>query len=210
MATVAAKKPVREYGPRSAGISMTPREFDRADFVEGYRYELIHGVLVVSPIPSPQERSPNDVLAQWLWNYKENDPRGAILNGTLPEHTVCTPMNRRRADRVIWAGLDHRPKWKTETPMIIAEFVSSGKRDYIRDYEEKRNEYLAMNVGEYWVIDRFQRTMTVFTMVGGKIKSRVVREKQTYTTPLLPGFELPLAKLLAAADAYAGLDSDDD
>src|ERR1700720_2348875 len=134
MATVAAKKPVHEYGPRSAGISMTPVEFDRAEFAEGYRYELIHGVLVVSPIPSPQERSPNDVLAQWLWNYKENHPRGAVLNGTLPEHTVRTPMNRRRADRVIWAGLGHRPKWNTETPTIIAEFVSSGKRDQKRDY----------------------------------------------------------------------------
>ena len=195
MAPVAVKRRIRELGPRAAGISMTPQAFDRAEFLEGYRYELINGVLVVSPIPSPQERDGNDELGHWLRDYRDDHPQGRCLNLTLPEHTIRTPANRRRADRVIWAGLDHAPQWKTETPTIIGEFVSSGKRDQKRDYEEKRDEYLAMDVQEYWVIDRFQRTMTIFTMVGGKIKPRVVRPKQTYTTALLPGFELPLAKL---------------
>ena len=35
------------------------------------------------------------------------------------------------------------------------EFVASGKRNIKRDYEEKRDEYLALGVSEYWVIDRF-------------------------------------------------------
>jgi hypothetical protein len=39
-------------GPRSAGVLLTTEEFDRARFVEGWRYELINEVLVVSPIPS--------------------------------------------------------------------------------------------------------------------------------------------------------------
>jgi hypothetical protein len=44
--------------------------------------------------------------------------------------------------------------------------------------------------------------LTVFTPRGKKIHKRVIPEKQTYTTDLLPGFELPLAKLLAAADSW--------
>ena len=55
MATGVLKKPARIYGPDSNGIVMTPRQFDRAEFAEGYRYELINGVLVVSPIPSESE-----------------------------------------------------------------------------------------------------------------------------------------------------------
>jgi Uma2 family endonuclease len=189
---------------------MTLQEFDRAEFVEGYRYELINGVLVVSPIPSPQERDGNEELGYWLRLYRDQHPQGRSLNLTLHEHTIRTPANRRRADRVIWASLDHKPKCETETPTIICEFVSSGKRDRKRDYEEKRDEYLAINVQEYWVIDRFQRVMTVFTMADGKIQPRVIRPKQTYTTPLLPGFELPLAKLLAVSDAYAGAGDDEE
>ena len=39
--------------------------------------------------------------------------------------------------------------------------------------------------------------MTVFCGTG---EERVVSERETYTTDLLPGFELPLARLLTIAD----------
>jgi Uma2 family endonuclease len=102
---------------------------------------------------------------------------------------------------VIWVGLG-RPPRKGELPTIVAEFVSAGKRDRQRDYEEKRDEYMELKVKEYWVIDRFRRTMTVFFIQGGKTRKRVLRENQTYTTDLLPGFELPLASLFALADRW--------
>src|SRR5215471_9031399 len=145
MATVVRKRR-REFGPHSAGTIMTPQEFDRADFVEGWRYELIHGVLVVSPTPLENERDPNGELEYWLRSYRDNHPQGAALDATLSEHTVKTKKNRRRADRVIWAGLGRRPR-KGETPSVIAEFVSAGKRDRLRDYEEKRDEYMEIGVG---------------------------------------------------------------
>src|SRR5262249_32366540 len=161
----------------------------------------INGVLVVSPIPSEKEADPNEELGYWLRNYRDTHPQGSSLDKTLFERTVRTRTNRRRADRLIWAGLGRRPRLN-ETPTILVEFVSAGKRDRVRDYEEKRAEYLDIGVRDYWVIDRFRRTMTIFTRRGGKVRKRVVNEKQTYTTDLLPGFELPLAKLLALADEW--------
>jgi Uma2 family endonuclease len=191
-------KRVREFGPASAGILMTTEEFDQAEFQEGARYELINGVLVVSPIPSEAERDPNEELGHMLRSYRDTHPQGSSLNRTLPEHTIKTRRNRRRADRVIWANLGRLP-YKDETPSIIGEFVSEGKRARRRDYEEKRDEYMEIRVGEYWVIDRFDRTMTVFTWEGTRLRERVIRENQVYTTPLLPGFELRLSELLARA-----------
>src|SRR5438270_10340593 len=102
--TTAVRKRVRQFGPASAGTLMTPREFDRAEFVEGWRYELINGVLVVSPIPLESESDPNEELGRLLRNYQESHPQGGALDKTLPERTVKTKRNRRRADRVIWAG----------------------------------------------------------------------------------------------------------
>jgi Uma2 family endonuclease len=207
MATLAKKKTTL-LGPDSAGARLTPREFDRADFVEGWRYELIDGVLVVSPIPREEERDPNEELGRLLRNYKEDHPQGSCLNKTLPEQTVRTLTNRRRADRVIWAGLGRVPR-RGETPTVIAEFVSTGRRNRTRDYDEKRAEYMAIQVTEYWIIDRFDRIMTVFRRAGSKVKKRVVREHEVYTTDVLPGFELRLAKLLAAADDWDPADADD-
>lgn len=195
-------------GPGSAGTLMTLREFDRAEFVEGYRYELINIVLIVSPIPSPNERDPNEELGHLLRTYRTSHPEGVSLDGTLFEQTVKTLANRRRADRVIWAGLGRQPR-PGETPTIIAEFVSKGKRNRTRDYEEKRDEYMAMRVSEYWIIDRFERLMTVYSRCGSRTKTQIVRENKTYQTGLLPGFELPLAHLLAIADRWAESDENE-
>ena len=78
MSTVRVE-PKPTYGPGCNGIRMTPREFDRAEFEPGYRYELINGVLVVSPIPSESESDPNEELGRWLRNYQESHPLGAAL-----------------------------------------------------------------------------------------------------------------------------------
>jgi Uma2 family endonuclease len=199
-----ATTPVRRLrlGPHSAGLLLTPAEFDRARFQEGSRYELINGVLVVSPTPSRKERGPNEELGRWLWDYQDEHAQGSSLDATLPEEMVQTKQNRRRVDRAIWAGLGRDPE-DEEVPTIIAEFVSSGKVNQERDYVAKRAEYREIGVREYWVIDRFRRILTVFRFGGESDEELVISEKQNYETPLLPGFVLPLARLLALADRWS-------
>ena len=187
-------------GPDLAGTLMTPEEFDAVEECEeDYVYELIHGVLVVSPPPLEKERDPNEELDFLLRLYREQHPQGSALDATLSEQFVRTLDSRRRADRVIWAGLGRLPDPRRDVPTIVVEFVSSGKRNRLRDYVEKRGEYLAIGVAEYWVIDRFRRTLTVYRAGEPDL---VIPHDGTYQTPRLPGFELPLARLLAAADRW--------
>jgi Uma2 family endonuclease len=181
---------------------LTPEEFDAAEFEEGWRYELINGVLVASPIPAASERGPNDLLAYYLIHYRETSPQVPSVFATLPEHTVQCGRNRRRADRVIWAG-PLRTRDDEDVPTIIVEFTSKRLRDRRRDYETKRDEYLEIGVKEYWVIDRFQRTMAVFRVRGGRTIGKVIPENEEYATPILPGFRLPLPRLLECADEWA-------
>lgn len=185
-------------GPDAAGVALSAAEFDAADWERGPRYELIRGVLVVTPAASPEERGPNQTLGHWLLTYQETHPQGSALDETLPEHDVHVGQDRRRADRAIWAGLGRMPH-RDETPTIAVEFVSVGRRNLIRDYEVKRTEYQAIGVKEYWVFNRFDRTLTVYLADGTQ---RVVRESQKYATELLPGFELSLADLFAVAERW--------
>ncbi len=183
----------------SNGMLLTPEEFDAVvDYDEAYTYELIRGVVIVNPIPSEAESDPNEELGHLLREYGESHP-GATLDKTLSERYVRTADSRRRADRVIWAGLGRLPDPRRDAPTIAVEFVSRRKRDKRRDYGEKRREYLAVGVGEYWIIDRFRRTMTVYR--AGE-RETVVPENGTYRTDLLPGFELELARLFAVADEW--------
>lgn len=184
--------------PELAGTLMTPEEFDAAeDCEEGYVYELINGVLVVSPPPLEGERGPNDDLGYLLRSYQEHHPQGSALDLTLPESLIRTRTNRRRADRAIWTGLGRTPNIRKDPPTIAVEFVSEAKRDRERDYIAKRDEYMTVGQEEYWIIDRFRRRMTV---VRRNQPDVVVGANDIYRTPLLPGFELPLKRLLDVAD----------
>ena len=185
----------------SAGVLLTPEEFDAAEFKRGPRYELISGVLIVSPNPMRQERDPNDYLGYLVRAYQEEHALGSIVDVTLPEETILSTPNRRRADRVIWAGLGRLPD-ADDPPTIIIEFVSRGRRDHLRDSLVKRAEYATIGTREYVIFDRFQRTVTVMDYAAPGSSPRVLGEKDRYCTPILPGFEVSIARLFALADRW--------
>lgn len=182
------------------GTLMTSDQFESVnDWDENFRYELIHGVVVVSPAVSIGEADPNDDLGFLLRTYQESHPQGKTLDLTVYERDVRVAGNIRRCDRALWIGLGRDPDIQLDIPAIVVEFVSPGRRNLLRDYVDKRNEYLSAGVKEYWVINRFTRLMHVFTPPLADNKERVVKEPEVYSTPLLPGFELPLARILAKA-----------
>jgi Uma2 family endonuclease len=114
---------------------------------------------------------------------------------------VRTPTSRRQADRLIWTGLGGRvADVRRDVPTIAVELVSAGRRNRERDYVAKRREYLAAGIREYWIFDRFARTLTVVQNQPKGPRERVLIENEVYKTRVLPGFELPIAHLLVAAD----------
>jgi Uma2 family endonuclease len=95
-----------QVGLDSNGMLMTPDEYGAIEqWDENYRYELVHGVLIVTPPPGIGERKPNDELGYWLLSYRDSHPEGSHLDDTAPEHDITTRTGCRRAVRVIWAGL---------------------------------------------------------------------------------------------------------
>src|SRR5690606_16560612 len=129
--------------------------------------------------------------------YREHHLRGASLDATIYNAYVRVESGRRIADRALWAGLGRHPRPPLDVPAIAVEFLSSLTHDRRRDHVEKRREYLAAGIREYWIIDRFRRSMTVCR---SDVPDLIVGDKMTYRTDLLPGFELPLAVLLEEAD----------
>jgi Uma2 family endonuclease len=184
---------------RSAGMLMTPEEFDAiapGEWDENFRYELVHGVLVVTPFAGFGETRSNDELIRLLFEYQQT-PQGKCIDDTVYEFYLRCDNSTRRVDRVIWVGLGRYPDLVQDAPTIAVEFVADSARDRKRDYEDKRIDYDQVGVKEYWVIDRFRRQMTVFR---GVLEPTIVGEGEVYKTDLMPGFELPLARLLVHAD----------
>lgn len=191
-------------GAESAGILLTPEEFDAIDeYDECYTYELIHGVLVVNSFPAPAEAASNEFLGYLLHHYQKRHRHGHFVDETLPLQYIRLPTGRRLVNRLIWTGLGRPPKMKADPAAIVVEFVSAGRRNRRRDYEDKREEYGAAGIREYWTFDRFRRTLTVVTYSGSQEREKVIPEPHSYESPLLPGFVVPLDRILASADRHA-------
>lgn len=89
--------------------------------------------------------------------------------------------------------------WSTWIPELVIEVVSPGSE--LRDYQEKREEYLAFGVHEYWILDAAKQEMLVLQRVGGRWRERIVRPPEVYQTRVLPGLQFSCAQVFQAANA---------
>ncbi|MFC1707929.1 Uma2 family endonuclease, partial [Planctomycetota bacterium] len=87
--------------------------------------------------------------------------------------------------------------WDHWIPDIVVEVVSPGSET--RDYQDKRSEYLAAGIREYWIVDPGRGAFTALQRTGDIFEENAVQG--TYTTALLPGLTLDVSSLFDAAGA---------
>jgi Uma2 family endonuclease len=75
--------------------------------------------------------------------------------------------------------------------------VSAGSQH--RDDAEKREEYLAFGVSEYWIPDAGRQEMLVLRRSDGEWEQRSVRPPKKYRTRLLRGFQFDCGAVFQAA-----------
>ena len=78
-------------------------------------------------------------------------------------------------------------------PDIVIEVLSSDRH---RDLVRKRQVYAEAGIPHYWLCDLRQDTLTLLELRdGGYVESATLTADDTLTTPLLPGFTIPLADI---------------
>jgi Uma2 family endonuclease len=82
---------------------------------------------------------------------------------------------------------------------LVMEIVSGSPQDRQRDLHDKRVEYARRGVAEYWIVDPKLSTITVLALeASGKYREHgVFGEGTVATSPLLPGFEVPVREVFA-------------
>jgi Uma2 family endonuclease len=76
---------------------------------------------------------------------------------------------------------------------LSVRVVSRGSVE--RDYETKREEYLAYGLLEYWIVDPLKRQVMLLTRRGDAWDEVVLRDQQVITSLVLPGFATTVAEL---------------
>ncbi len=188
----------------SVYIPVEPLSFEAYltyDDGSGCRYELLdNGEL----IELPYENDINVVLATDLYEYlKQFVNRHLIrMNSTAIQVTPTTMtlsdgrtkrirQQSRIPDLMVLTSIGAQQIFGTpsglalhhDNPLLIVEFVSESNAG--EDYFDKRVQYEARGVREYWIADRHQQKVTVLTLVDDRYEEAIYEGNTTVRSGVL-------------------------
>ncbi len=202
MSTEVAAPPLHESS--YAGLRLTADEyFELPD--DGKRYELVEGVVLMSPSPSlPHQLIAGEILFQLMSHVRTNrsgfvvhETDVSLGKGPLGRDLVYRPeIIYFRADRAPHAGT------RVHTvPDVVVEIVSPGSRSL--DTETKYEDYERAGVKEYWLIDLYPRTMRFYRLEKGQFVEAPL-QGDAYESRAVEGFKLDLKPVRAAFEQFEG------
>jgi Uma2 family endonuclease len=155
------------------------------------KIELVDGEVIVAPAPILWHQEILRRLVTSLGNWAHGF-ESSVTIGLSPLDVRFAPGRILQPDAMVF--LTKLP-WDQQGPInrvpeICVEVLSS---DRLYDRVTKRFIYAAAGVKEYWVVDR--NAFIERWSEAGLAHEEILRER--LTSPLLPGFELDLARLFA-------------
>jgi len=127
---------------------------------DGNKYELIDGDLFVTPAPSPAHEVLATAMRELLDPYVRQERLGTVY---MAKSVIQTDGSRVEPDLMVRQTPRILPeKWpEMPTPILVIEVLSAITRR--RDHVEKRDFYLRNGVAEYWIVNRWDRTIDVIS-----------------------------------------------
>ena len=181
---------------------MSLADFSMAEGLEGRRYELSKGVVIVTDVPNPAHMKTTERTRRAFTTYQDRVP--GVIEHVLASHECKLLIEHTQSERHPDVSVYKTPPpgedsevWSVWVPEIVVEVVSAESAR--RDYEEKPEDYLLFGVLEYWIVDAILGKVTINRRVRGRWQPRELRAGETYSTHLLPGFTLDVGAILSVA-----------
>lgn len=165
---------------------------------EGARYEILDGELHVTTQPhwEHQYAASRIVAALLAWSDQTHSGMALAAPGViLADDTAVAPD-------VVWVRRERLATLLNEdgklhgAPDLVVEVLSAGAEQMRRDREQKLALYGRYGVVEYWMVDRWQRSVTVYRRAGQALRlAEICEQGEVLTSPLLAGFACEVAAL---------------
>lgn len=135
--------------------SVTPEEFEAMEKDERFNYELIDGVVMMSPRPTKRHQRISLKLAKTI-----DDCLNEIDCDVYQEIELDIDQNHIIPDLSIICDDNDKSSAKQYTaPLIVIEILSPATIQH--DLIYKLNKYINLNIAEYWIIDPKIKMITI-------------------------------------------------
>jgi Uma2 family endonuclease len=173
---------------------LTLEEYERLPHDDGYRHEVVRGLLVREPIPAGEHGWLEVKLGHHLYEFVHAQGLGLVF-GTTGYILAEDPLTLRGPDLSFVAksrlggGYPSR-RFRASAPDLAVEIVSPSNRE--SELEEKARQFLDAGTRLVWIVDPIRRVVTVHTPAA---KVCLDDGAELEGGDVLPGFRLPLARL---------------
>ncbi len=184
-----------EREARYHGMRLTADEYFALED-DGCRYELIDGVVCMTPSPLRKHGLVVSEIAYQLCNFAKEQAIGEVAQ----DMDVLLGKGPRGGDLIYRPDIaffkagrvpDDAERYKL-VPDLVVEVASVSTRRF--DRETKKADYERLGVSEYWIIDPLRRTMHFFRLKEGRYVE-VQPEVDRFASSAIPGFVLDLTEL---------------
>lgn len=162
---------------------------------DGKRREIIDGELIVTPAPLTPHQRAVIRLGAFLWQFVDNHRLGEVF--AAPFDVVFSQFDVVEPDLLFISNA--RSHILTEknvqgAPDLVIEILSESTARVDRTIKLKL--YGKSGVQEYWIIDTYGPAADIYrrSPEGLELAARL-SVRDDLTSPLFPGFRLPLKKL---------------
>ncbi|GAB2671223.1 Uma2 family endonuclease [Kribbella swartbergensis] len=135
---------------------------------DGMRYELVDGVLLVTPAPLPIHQNAVVELTVTLRNHCPAEFKVFVA----PLDFQPTPRRSLQPDVLVCRRVDVGPKAIHRPLLLAVEVLSAATRS--KDLILKRGLYEEAGVQSYWIVDPEREELTVLELVEGRYVQRAV------------------------------------
>jgi len=174
--------------PRGRGLTVDDIEAMPDD---GNRYELIDGVLVVSPAPAARHQR----AVFQLWRLLEDAAPPHLWVMGAPFDVILGPRTWVEPDVLVAPKADFDEKRLPVPPLLAAEVLSPSTA--LTDLNVKFERYRAAGIASYWVVDPVEVRLIAWELRGDRYVEVADVSGDTSWTATSPfGVEIMPAKLV--------------
>lgn len=181
-----------------AGLRLSAEEYFQLPD-DGRKYELIDGVVVMSPSPTPRRQLMALEVLKQLSRHVDKEDLGLVLYET----DVVFGVRADGRDLVYRPEMIFIRKERVSQiedririiPDVVVEVVSPDSRSL--DEQTKFHDYERAGVKEYWFIDPIEEQTRFYRLTDGRLVDVAVRGS-TYESEAVPGLMLDLTPIRGA------------